>query len=574
MLVHSKHKRSLRRKAGKALADAPEKPVVAQNADLQGFVHEYSVHQTKTEMRNEELIGLQKQLEESRAEFAELYDFAPVGYLTLDGSGLVTRANLTACGLLGIERSLLIGKPLALFVDPGSRDAYHLHRQDVSEMGRSPHSGRTSSRTCQLVLKKKDGALFNAQMESIAVVADGRPAVNSILTDITGRIQAEAERRLLEAQLRQAQKMEALGLLSGGIAHDFNNILAAIIGFTEMVSGNAAVGSRDARRLARVLEGGIRGRELVRQMLVFSSKAEQEKKPVRVCSVVDEAVAFLREAIPTTIGIRVNVSNHSDLIFADPTQMQQVLMNLCTNAAFAMRASGGVLDIDIGEFNASGSKDCPRGIKPGSYVKLTVRDTGTGIPPDTLDKIFDPFFTTKGQGEGTGLGLSVVRGIVNQHGGHVTVESVPGKGSAFTVYLPKATGGLRTDETGDDRIPTGSERILFVDDEEALTEMAEDLLVKLGYMVTARTNSSKALALIREDPSRFDLVITDQTMPNLTGIELAKRHPCHQAGHAHYHVHGLQRNGRCRHCPRGGHQSLCHETPYEEGNSRYDQESA
>ena len=331
-----------------------------------------------------------------------------------------------------------------------------------------------------------------------------------------------SEQQKLEVQLRQAQKMEALGTLSGGIAHDFNNILAAIVGFTELLSGHIAKGSRDAHRIERIMEASIRGRELVQQMLTFSRKTEQEKKPLRVSSIVKETVKLIRATTPATISVKVNTMTESDLILGDPTQIQQVLMNLCTNAAYAMRENGGSLDIDLNDFSVSTSDGDPDGIEPGLYVKLTVRDTGNGISGDIMNKIFDPFFTTKKLGEGTGLGLSVVHGIVKHSNGHITVESELGRGSTFTVYFPRITGGPEADDVSDDELPTGSEHILFVDDEEALVEMGEDILAELGYEVTSRMSSREALALLKEDPSRFDLVVTDQTMPEMTGVELAK----------------------------------------------------
>ena len=345
--------------------------------------------------------------------------------------------------------------------------------------------------------------------------ADHPVAIMEINLDMT-------EQRHVEEQLRQAQKMEALGTMSGGIAHDFNNILAAIIGFTELVAGHVDKGGRDARHLARVMEASIRGRELVRQMLAFARKSEQEKKPLRVSSIVEETVKFIRATIPATISIRVKSLSESDLILGDPTQLQQVLMNLYTNASYAMREKGGKLDIELSDYSAPPSNGDPHGLKPGLYVKLTVRDTGTGISPDAMTKIFDPFFTTKKLGEASGLGLSVVHGIVKQHDGYITVISEPDKGSTFTIYLPSTTGELEPDAVSDDEITTGSERILFVDDEEALVEMGEDILAELGYEVTSRMSSREALALLKEDPFRFDLVITDQTMPEMTGIELAK----------------------------------------------------
>jgi CheY-like chemotaxis protein len=210
------------------------------------------------------------------------------------------------------------------------------------------------------------------------------------------------------------------------------------------------------------------------------------------------------------------------LILADPTQIQQVLMNLCTNAAHAMQEKGGILDIELSDYSASLSNGDPHGIAPGHYVKLSVRDTGIGISADIMDKIFDPFFTTKKLGEGTGLGLSVVHGIVKQHEGYITVDSEPGRGSTFTMYFPRIAGELGAPAVHDDALPTGSERILFVDDEEALVEMGEDILAELGYDVTSRMNGREALELLKLDPSRFDLVITDQTMPEMTGIALAR----------------------------------------------------
>jgi PAS domain S-box-containing protein len=330
------------------------------------------------------------------------------------------------------------------------------------------------------------------------------------------------EARRTEQQLRQAQKMEALGTLTGGIAHDFNNILAAMMGFTELAKGRAFKESRQEHHLQKVLDAGLRGRELIKQMLTFSRKTEQEKEPLQLSSVVKEAMNLLRASIPSTVSMRVHVDGEPGLVLADPTQMQQILMNLCTNAAHAMREKGGVLDVELSDFSPleNGNTD---GMKPSPYMKLVVRDTGAGIPSEVVDKIFDPFFTTKKQGEGTGLGLSVVLGIVKQHDGHITVESEPGRGSTFTVYLPKVAEQPRVKTVGEESVPTGHERVLFIDDEETLTEMGHELLEELGYEVTVKNDSIEALALFMADPVRFDLVVTDQTMPEMTGIELARK---------------------------------------------------
>ncbi len=331
------------------------------------------------------------------------------------------------------------------------------------------------------------------------------------------------ERERAESRLRQAQKMEALGTLTGGIAHDFNNILAAMIGFTELIKDDLPPGNPHERFINRVLQAGLRGRDLIKQMLTFSRRSEQEKKPFMLSSITNETVKLLRASTPSTISIKLSIESESGLILGDPVQIQQVIMNLCTNAAYAMQEKGGDLEITLRDFSVSASGVNHQGIKPGLYMQLVVRDTGVGISRDVVDRIFDPFFTTKRMGEGTGLGLSMVMGIVKQSNGYITVESEPGKGSAFTVSFPKVTEKLMVDAAAEDeQVPTGSEHILFVDDELPLVEMGEELLAGLGYQVTCRTSSREALALVKEDPSRFNLVITDQTMPDISGLELAR----------------------------------------------------
>ncbi len=344
-------------------------------------------------------------------------------------------------------------------------------------------------------------------------------SVQALVGQAMHRFDLEEEQERLRSQLLQAQKMDALGTATGGIAHDFNNILAAIIGFTEIVRGRVAKGSREERHLDRVLEAGMRGRELIKQMLTFARKTDHAKKPVRLSNVVNETMKLLRASIPSTINIRINVKSESALIIGDENQIQQVLMNLCTNGAYAMREKGGLLEIELSDYSVSPSS---QEMKPGLYMKLSVRDSGEGIPAEHLNRIFDPFFTTKKIGQGTGLGLSVVHGIVKQHGGHITVESEPASGSVFSVYLPKASRVVPAHVAADEDVPTGRERVLFVDDEETLIEMGQVILEELGYQVTVTNDSLEALALFRADPSRYDLIITDQTMPDMTGIELAR----------------------------------------------------
>ncbi|MEI7638607.1 MAG: PAS domain S-box protein, partial [Syntrophus sp. (in: bacteria)] len=346
--------------------------------------------------------------------------------------------------------------------------------------------------------------------------------IAALYSDKSEKYRAEEERHSMEKQLFQAQKMEAIGTLAGGIAHDFNNILGAIIGYTEL----AVDEDRQDRRihdLQEVLKGAERAGNLVKQILSFSRQDNQEKKPLDIKILLKEAIKFLRASIPSTIEIHQHITADTCNILADPTQIYQVVMNLVTNAAYAMKKTGGVLKIELSVITlAAGEIVHHPDLRPGPYVKLSVGDTGYGIDQAHINRIFDPFFTTKDKGEGTGLGLSVVYGIVKSHDGVVNVYSEPGKGATFNVYLPGiAHSGVMS---GDMVKPLvgGTERILFVDDEHALVNMGRQMLSSLGYDVTGVTSSTEALVLLRSEPARFDLVITDMTMPKMTGIDLSR----------------------------------------------------
>ena len=337
-------------------------------------------------------------------------------------------------------------------------------------------------------------------------------------------VEETEENQRLEAQLRQSQKMEAIGTLAGGIAHDFNNILAAIVGFGEMVEEDLPPDSPSIPRIRRVLSAASRGTELVRQILAFSRKTELTRKPLSLAPLVKETIQFLRASLPTTIEIKLSMKAARDSILASPAELQQILMNLVTNASFAMKEAGGILGINV--TNVDFEPDSPvfdADIEPGEYVQLAVTDTGSGMAPDVMKRIFEPFFTTKEVGEGTGMGLPVVYGIVKSLHGTITVESEPGIGSTFRVFLPIARTDEKPESSKTQVTPKGTERILFVDDEELLVEWGQAVLERLGYAVTALTDSTEALKLFSVDPSRFDLVITDQTMPKLTGLNLARK---------------------------------------------------
>jgi nitrogen-specific signal transduction histidine kinase len=339
--------------------------------------------------------------------------------------------------------------------------------------------------------------------------------------DLTERIEAEKEKKDLGRQLRQAQKMEAVGTLAGGIAHDFNNILSAVIGFTEMAMEDAPPDSALTYNMEQVLQAGLRAKHLVQQILAFSRQSEHEMKPVQLDRIIKEACALLRASLPTTIDIRTDIRTAA-FIMGDPTQMHQVLMNLGTNAGHAMRDRGGRLVVMLRETTLEEvrEKGLPR-MDADAYLQLVVQDTGQGIPPTIMDRIFDPFFTTKEHTEGTGMGLSVAHGIIKSHGGLIDVESQVGRGTTFHIYLPKIMPRAKAHHQSALPLPSGSERVLLVDDETMLVDMGRQVLTRLGYQVTACTNSVEALQHFQNDPAAFDLVITDMTMPHLTGKELA-----------------------------------------------------
>ena len=340
-----------------------------------------------------------------------------------------------------------------------------------------------------------------------------------IAKDITGLIK-------MEERLRQSQKMEAIGTLAGGIAHDFNNILVPILGYGELALSRITPDNPLTSDLQQITTAALRAKDLVQQILAFSRQAPQERRPLRPHLVIKEALKLLRASLPTTIEIREEIATDCGTILADPTQLHQIVMNLCTNAYQAMRESGGILGVrlfkvTIGEKN---SKVADSDLLPGNYVQLEVSDTGYGMRRETMERIFEPYFTTKDKGQGTGLGLSVVHGIVKGYQGQVSVYSEPGKGTCFHVYLPLIAEAPSLGESvPTSPLPTGSERLLVVDDETVITTMLEAILTNLGYQVTAVNNSEEALALIAHAPSTFDLLITDMTMPHLTGLELTTK---------------------------------------------------
>ena len=458
------------------------------------------------------LTAFQDITERKRAEelYRKLAESSHAGvYIVQDGR--LQYVNPHIMEYSGYSEDRLLGSKIITYVHPDDRDSVRRNAVDMLSGKRSiPYELR--------IIDQKGRVRW--LLESVRPISyKGKPAILGNTMDIT-------ERYEMESLLRQAQKMEAIGTLAGGIAHDFNNILSAVLGYTEMALAEPSMDDRLRRYLDQVFKAGERARDLVRQILSFSRQSEEKPRPMRVSPIAKEVMRLLRASLPATIKIHQDIHGDWDTVVADPTQIHQILMNLCTNAAHAMQGKNGELKVSLIPVNVEPPDILitHHHLSPGAYLKLTVSDTGTGIDERIIDRIFDPFFTTKKPGEGTGLGLSVVYGIVKSYGGAITVDSDLGKGVEFKIYLPLQREDASADGAKDEAlIVGGKERILFIDDEAALVELATGILTGLGYLVVGRTGSIEALELFQSRPESFDLVITDMTMPNMTGSELAKQ---------------------------------------------------
>jgi PAS domain S-box-containing protein len=398
----------------------------------------------------------------------------------------------------------------------------------VSELKRAEADGTrpTDSVSFEMELPHKDGRKLWVESRATFIRDEaGEPIeILGVTRDITSQKTAEAERNHLEIQIRQSEKLKSLGALAGGIAHDFNNILQAIFGYSDLALVHTEDNPAAHEEIDQVKHAAKRAHELVQQILMFGRQGDDEFKLVSLDEIADEVLELLRASLPSTISIDRQVNGSCGPVFANPSQIHQVIVNLCTNAFHAMRENGGTLSIALESehLNSRQARNFYH-LHEGRYIRLTIRDTGHGISPEITDRIFEPFFTTKEVGDGTGLGLSTVHGIVMKHGGEITVDSTLGKGTSFCVYLPEAVGDVISDPSLDGIVPTGQEHVLFVDDEENLVALGERALTQLGYRVTGVTDSEEALALFNSSPDAFQVVLTDQNMPNMTGVELATK---------------------------------------------------
>jgi len=459
-------------------------------------------------------------LKHSEEKYRQLVNHAPTGIYKVDfNTGKLVSVNDVMCEYTGYTEEELLNMSALDILTEESQKRF-LDRLD------NLFNGKQLPRTVEYKARAKDGREFWIFLDArYEYDRDGKPSGATVVAhDITDRKKAEEEKLRLEDQLQQAQKMEAVGTLAGGIAHDFNNILSVIIGYTELILMNGNVDSEVKQNLKEIFNASKHARDMVKQILAFSRQSKHERKPIQVRHIIKEALKMLRASLPATIKIQQKIEKNTGVIEADPTQFHQVLMNLCTNAAHAMHEKDGVLEISLSNIDWDQKAAArPPELKPGPYLKLSVSDTGDGINPDAQDQIFEPYFTTKEKGEGTGLGLAVVQGIIKSHNGAVTVESKVGQGSTFNVYLPVIQRNVATDEVVSAPLPMGQERILLVDDEQPLVEIGKQMLERLGYTVAARTSSVEALELFKAQPGRFDLVITDIVMPNMTGETLAEK---------------------------------------------------
>lgn len=469
-------------------------------------------------MLNNERKQTNKKLMESESRYGEMAQLLPQIVFETDEKGNLTFVNKHAFKSFGytkkdFDHGINVFQTIVL----NERAKAKKNMQKIL----SGYKVKTSAYTAL----RKDGSTFPIQLYISPVIKDKMPVgVRGIAIDITEQRKAAAEKAKLENQLHHAQKLETIGTLAGGIAHDFNNLLTPIIGYSQIEL--AKIGQLDSlpRSLENIINAANRAKDLVNQILLFSRQLKYERKPVLLSVLINESLQLLRPSLPSTIEICSKIEKNSPTVIVDPSQINQVIMNLCTNAFHAMEKKGGRLTIELDEVHLDKEhKKINPHLKQGHYALLKVTDTGTGIDSKIVNRIFEPFFSTKKVGKGTGLGLSVVHGIIRNHNGDICVHSKRNVGTTFSVYLPVYGNNSQRLLTDKKVIVGGQERILLVDDEEMVVEMFQLLLENLGYQVVCKTNSLEALKTFQQGPENFDLIITDLTMPNLTGFELIKK---------------------------------------------------
>jgi PAS domain S-box-containing protein len=455
-------------------------------------------------------------LRESEERYRALLENTAVG-IYVDVDGRFAYANRELLRILGASSlAQVLGLAILPQIAPEFRDAVG-ERVAAARLRQEPTPLR------DLKLLRLDGTPIEVEAAALPTTFDGKPATQVQVRDVSERRQAERARDSLEAQLRLAQKMEAIGTLAGGIAHDFNNILGAILGYTELARADAADQPEVQESLAQVEKAGARARDLVRQILAFSRREEQTRRPISLREVTEEVLQLLRASFPAQVAIRSELAMDAPVVLADASQVHQVLLNLTTNALHAMMPDGGMLTVRETAVEVDEARARATGLQRRCYVRLMVTDTGSGIEPDVLERVFEPFFTTKDPGRGTGLGLAVVHGIMKSHDGLVTVESEVGKGTTFALYFPAYEDEAAALPLDASKLARGDgQHVLLVDDEESLARLGCRALERLGYRVTAETDPTRALAAFRAAPDGFHILVTDLTMPSMSGLDLIR----------------------------------------------------
>ena len=466
----------------------------------------------------------ERELRASAEQYRTIFNTSVDGMMVLDARGRLVDANPACVAMFGYPRDELLGRePIELLVAPASREA-------CADFASKVAAGLPFHGECQAT--RRDGELLDIEVRGMQMHHQGRPHVLAIVRDISARKRADRQRTELEAQLRQAQKMEAIGHLTGGIAHDFNNILTSILGYVVLAAERQA-GLGDTK-LTRYLDqahaASTRARDLIQQMLTFSRGQRGERRPLALPPLIKEAVKLLRSTLPSSIELETDLAGEVPAVLLDPVQIDQVLLNLCINARDAMCGAGQIrVRVRAVDSHGHTCASCRKAVPGGRLVELSVRDTGSGIPPEVIDRMFEPFFSTKEVGKGSGMGLATVHGIVHEHGGHVLVDTAAGRGTEFRILLSplaqdgaEAVTGAQGQATQRQPASRLSGRVLVVDDEQMVCEFMGDLLAGWGLEVTVSSSALEARELFARDPGRFDLVLTDQTMPKLTGLELGR----------------------------------------------------
>ena len=453
----------------------------------------------------------ERALVESQARFQNIFETAAAGMMIVDQrTQTIIEVNPAAAQMIGESVAAIQGRAFKELIQPAADS------DKPNECKPSPQPSE-----CDLITRQGNRLPILKTMQPMEL--NDQPHWIVSFVNIQSIKEAETAKRNMEMSLNRAQHLQAIGTLAGGIAHDFNNILYGMIGFTELALDDAPQGSLQHANIIEILKGGQRAKDLITQILTFSRQGSAEKKKLQPAPLIKEALKLLRASIPTTIDIHSDLINQADWIEANPTQIHQVVMNLCTNAAHAMGTQGGVLRVRLDRICTDGDEITRSGVLPqGEYVRIAISDNGCGIPAEIIDRIYEPFFTTKPQGQGSGMGLSVVLGIVKGHGGDIRVTTEVGRGTQFEIMLPVVSGLQASESTLDVNAPQGAGHILFVDDEKSLIQMAHRTLHNLGYQITTCDNPHKALELFRKHPLAFDLVITDFTMPGWRGTRLAR----------------------------------------------------